>query len=161
MAIYPIGGRFCLGELHAGGEMLELMPPLEDLFHYDELGMDPETGLLLYKGKFDPETGTIMEPQLLFNSRPSASAENHLEIVRKKPLEAIGQSQSSDDGVFSIYRNWRNPKYMELRYVFVRDNIGVDYEGVSCGTPGATRICLGGPDEYMGLDAGPYWTPPC
>ncbi len=131
--------------------MLELMPPQEDLFHYDELGMDPETGLLMYMGKFDRATVTIMEPQLLFNSRPSEPAENYLEIVRKKPLEAIGQTQSSGDGVFSIFRDWRNPKCMELRYVFVRDNITVDHEGVSCGTPGATRICLGDPEEYMGL----------
>ncbi|MGA2735579.1 MAG: hypothetical protein ABSG35_23670 [Syntrophobacteraceae bacterium] len=82
--------------------MLELMPPQEDLFHYDELGMDPETGLLMYNGKFDRQTWTIMEPQLLFNSRPSAPSEIHLDTSRKKPLEAIGQTQSSDDGVFSI-----------------------------------------------------------
>ncbi len=127
------------------------MPPQEDTFHFDELGMDPETGLLMYNGKFDRETWTIMEPQLLFNSRPSEPAENHLEIVRKKPLEVIGRTQSSDDGVFSIYRDWRNPKYIELRYVFIRDSILVEHEGVSCGTPGAARICLGDPEEYMGL----------
>jgi hypothetical protein len=129
--------------------MLELMPPQEDTFHYDELGIDPETGLLMYKGKFDPETGTIMEPQFLFNSRPSAPSEDHLETSRKKPLEATGRTQSSAEGSSLIYRNWRNPRYLELRYAYVRDNFIVDHEGVSCGTPGATRICLGDPDEYM------------
>jgi hypothetical protein len=56
----------------------------------------------MYNGKFDRQTWTIMEPQLLFNSRPSAPSEIHLDTSRKKPLEAIGQTQSSDDGVFSI-----------------------------------------------------------
>ncbi len=150
MAVYPIGGRFRLVELQAGGtKMLELMPPQEDTFHYDELGLDPETGLLLYKGKFDRETGTIMEPQLLFNSVPSAPSENHLETSRKKPLETIGRTQSSAEVSPLLFQGWRNPKYQELRYVYVRDNIIVDHEGVSCGTPGATRICLGDPDEYM------------
>ena len=129
--------------------MLELMPPRQDTFHYDELGIDPQTGLLLYKGKFDRETGTIMEPQLLFNSRPSEPAEDHLETSKKKPVEAIGRTQNSAEGSSLSYRNWRNPQYPELRYVYIRDTMIVDHEGVSCGTPGAVRICLGDPDEYM------------
>ncbi len=87
--------------------------------------------------------------QLLFNSNPSAPSENHLETSRKKPLEAIGRTQSSVEGAPLPYKGWRNPNYQELRYVYVRDKIILDHEGVSCGTPGATRICLGDPDEYM------------
>ena len=64
--------------------MVELIPPQEDTFHINELGIDPETGLLMYNGKFDQDTGTIMEPQLLFNSRPSAPSENHSRDVEKE-----------------------------------------------------------------------------
>lgn len=150
MTIYPIGVRFCVGEWKAGGrKMVELIPPREDTFHINELGIDPQTGLLMYNGKFDRDTGTIMEPQLLFNSRPSAPSENHSETSRKKPLQAIGPPQSSVESAPLLYQGWRNPNYQELRYVYVRDNIIVDHEGVSCGTPGATRICLGAPDDYM------------
>ncbi len=128
--------------------MLELISPQEETFHLDELVLDPETGLLMYKGKFNQDTGTIMEPQLLFNSYPSAPSENHLETSGKKPLEATGRTQSSTQDA-PFYLGWRNPNYQELRYVYVRNNIIVDHEGVSCGTPGATGICVGDPDEYI------------
>jgi hypothetical protein len=129
--------------------MFEFIPSQDELFHLDEVDLDPETGLLMYKGKFNQDTGTIIEPQLLFNSNPLAPAENHLETSRMKPLEAIGRTQSSVEGAPLFCRGWRNPNYEELRYVYVRDGIIVDHEGVSCGTPGAVQICLGDPDDYM------------
>jgi len=128
--------------------MLELISPQEETFRLDEVVRDPETGLLMYKGKFNQDTGTIIEPQLLFNSNPSAPSEDHLETSRKKPPEATGRTQSSaQDAPFFL--GWRNPNYQELRYVYVKNNIIVDHEGVSCGLPGATGICLGDPDEYI------------
>ncbi|MFZ0929781.1 MAG: JAB domain-containing protein [Syntrophobacteraceae bacterium] len=128
--------------------MFELISLQEKAFRPDEVVLDPETGLLMYEGKFNYDTGTIIEPQLLFNSNPSAPAENHLETSRKKPPDAIGRTQSSAQGA-PFYLGWRNPKYQSLRYVYVRNNIIVDHEGVSCGTPGATGICLGDPDQYI------------
>ncbi len=129
--------------------MFELIPPQEKTFHPDEVVYDPESGLLRYKGKFDEETGTIMEPQLLFNGNPSLQLENHLETSKEKSPEAISPTKNGSGDAPLIFGGWRNPKYEELRYVYVRNEIIVDHEGVSCGTPGATRICLGDPDEYM------------
>jgi hypothetical protein len=130
-------------------KMFELIPPRENSFHPDEVVFDSKTGLLLYKGKFDKETGTIIEPQLLFNGNPSLPLEDPLEAPKEKPREAIGPTKSSSEDSPLLYGGWRNPNYEELRYVYVRDGIIVDHEGVSCGIPGAAGICLGHPDEYM------------
>jgi hypothetical protein len=129
--------------------MFELMPSQDMALCPGEVTLDAETCLLMYKGKFDQETGTIIEPQLLFNSNPPRPFDIPSEASEKRPAEGIGQTESRFVNGPLPYEGWRNPKHVELRYVYLRDQIIVDHEGVSCGTPGATTICLGDPDGYM------------
>ena len=128
--------------------MFELVPLQGKTLRRGEVALDTETGLLMYRGKFDRETGTIMEPQLLFNSSPSVPFEVPSKTPEKRRVEAT--PTTSGYGYSPLLQpGWRNPKYQALRYVYIKNYIIVDHEGVSCGTPGATRICLGNPDEYM------------
>ena len=49
---------------------------VEKTYSPEEYERDPESGCLRYKGSFDPKTGSIVEPFLLYNSR-------HLQLSEK------------------------------------------------------------------------------
>jgi hypothetical protein len=63
--------------------------------------------------------------------------------IEKKPVEIIGLPVESYKDLAVIAQAWRNPKYEELRYVYIRDGSIVDHEGVTCRLPMMSHAFLG------------------
>jgi hypothetical protein len=69
--------------------------------------------------------------------------------IEKKPVNIIGLSVRSYVDMAVLAQGWRNPYYEELRYVFIKDGIIVDHEGVTCKHPACTGYYLDDFDEYI------------
>jgi hypothetical protein len=63
--------------------------------------------------------------------------------IEKKPVEVINLPVESHADFAVIAQAWRNPNYEELRYVYARQGIIVDHEGVTCRLPMTSRAFLG------------------
>jgi hypothetical protein len=64
------------------------------------------------------------DPPLLSNEKPSWKS--------KKPACIIGQSLKNFDDLIGCVHGWQNPEYEKLRYVYIKDSVIVDSEGVTC-----------------------------
>ena len=62
--------------------------------------------------------------------------------LERGPVDVIGQEVNSYAELADLAQIWRNPQYEEFRYVFVKDGIVVDHEGVTCRLPGSTKAFL-------------------
>jgi hypothetical protein len=58
---------------------------VEKTYSREEYERDPESGCLRYKGSFDPKTGRIVEPFLLYNSRHLQLSEKPSGASKKSP----------------------------------------------------------------------------
>ncbi len=67
--------------------------------------------------------------------------------IEEKPVEIIGLQMTDRDSLASLAQVWRNPNYEELHYVYIRDGIIVDHEGVTCRLPMMSHAFLGDPVE--------------
>ncbi len=69
--------------------------------------------------------------------------------IKKIAVEIIGLPVKSDADLAVLAQSWRNPNYEELRYVYIRNGVIVDHEGVTCRLPMASKAFLG--DSVEGI----------
>jgi antirestriction protein ArdC/phage/plasmid primase-like uncharacterized protein/predicted ABC-type ATPase/proteasome lid subunit RPN8/RPN11/predicted RNA methylase len=69
--------------------------------------------------------------------------------IERQPVQIIGQQVKSFADVADLAQGWRNPNYEELRYIYVKNGVVVDHEGVTCRLPGSTSCYTGNFDDYM------------
>ena len=69
--------------------------------------------------------------------------------IGERPVEISGLSFKSHADAALLTQAWRNPNYEELRYVYSRQGIIIDHEGVTCRLPMTTRAFLG--DRMEGI----------
>jgi hypothetical protein len=69
--------------------------------------------------------------------------------IAKRPVEVISLPVNSHADLAVLAQGWRNPNYEELRYVYMRQGIIVDHEGVTCRLPMMSKAFLG--DRLEGI----------
>ena len=69
--------------------------------------------------------------------------------IERQPVQIIGQPIKSFADVADLAQGWRNPNYEELRYIYVKNGVVVDHEGVTCRLPGSTSYYTGNVDDYV------------
>ncbi len=67
--------------------------------------------------------------------------------IEKRPVEIIGLPVTGPDDLAVLAQGWRNPNYEEMRYVFIKDGIIIDHEGVTCRLPMMSRTYIGNQSE--------------
>jgi antirestriction protein ArdC/phage/plasmid primase-like uncharacterized protein/predicted RNA methylase len=70
--------------------------------------------------------------------------------IERQPVQIIGQQVKSFADVADLAQGWRNPNYEEMRYIYVKNGVVVDHEGVTCRLPGSTSYFTGNVDDYVG-----------
>ncbi len=55
--------------------------------------------------------------------------------IARRPVEILGLPIKCYVDFVLLAQQWRNPNYEELRYVYVKDNVIVDHEGITCRHP--------------------------
>ncbi|GEM_PF-1715490 len=102
----------------------------------------------LNRGIFEQNDSGILNgtdpPNTEYTTRGKTFPEIDLEI-EKKPVEMIGLQMTDHHSLARLAQVWRNPNYEELRYVYVKDGIIVDHEGVTCRLPMMSSAFLGDP----------------
>ena len=63
--------------------------------------------------------------------------------IERQPVQIIGQPIKSFGDVADLAQGWRNPNYEELRYIYVKNGVVVDHEGVTCRLPGSYEFLHG------------------
>ena len=69
--------------------------------------------------------------------------------IERQPVQIIGQPIKSFADVADLAQGWRNPNYEELRYIYVKNGVVVDHEGVTCRLPGSTSYYTGNVHDYV------------
>ena len=69
--------------------------------------------------------------------------------IERQPVQIIGQPIKSYADVADLAQGWRNPNYEELRYIYVKNGVVVDHEGVTCRLPGSTSYYTGNVEDYV------------
>jgi len=55
--------------------------------------------------------------------------------IARRPVEILGLPIKCYVDFVLLAQQWRNPNYEELRYVYLKDNVIVDHEGITCRHP--------------------------
>ena len=76
-------------------------------------------------------------------TEPCTTVGKEFQEIAKKPVEIISLPVRSHSDLAVLAQGWRNPNYEELRYVYVRDGIIVDHEGITCRLPMMSHAFLG------------------
>ncbi len=69
--------------------------------------------------------------------------------IERQPVQIIGQQVKSFADVADLAQGWRNPNYEELRYIYLKNGVVVDHEGVTCRLPGSTSYYTGNAHDYL------------
>ena len=69
--------------------------------------------------------------------------------IERQLVQIIGQQVKSFADVADLAQGWRNPNYEEMRYIYVKNGVVVDHEGVTCRLPGSTSCYTGNFDDYV------------
>ncbi|SPF35512.1 hypothetical protein SBDP1_1350011 [Syntrophobacter sp. SbD1] len=69
--------------------------------------------------------------------------------IDEKPVEIIDMPIEGHAVLALLAQQWRNPKYEELRYVYVKQGIIVDHEGITCRLPTVSKAFIG--DRLEGI----------
>ena len=99
----------------------------------DEVEYDPETDIIWQKPKFDWATGW---PDQLPDWNPAWKP-------KRKPVKTMGHSLRSFADLAVLTRAWRKPIYKNIRYLYVKDGVIVEYERVRRRLP-ANALSLAG-----------------
>lgn len=59
--------------------------------------------------------------------------------IERNPVPIVGQQINSAADLAELAQQWRNPNYEELRYIFVKDGVVLDHEGVTCRAVSSSR----------------------
>ena len=120
-----------------------------DLFYrnYTYVVFSPDqVKLPLNRGIFEQNDSSV------FNNTDRSKAQYTIlaqvfQKIKKIAVEIIGLPVKSYADLAVLAQGWRNPNYEELRYVYIRDGIIVDHEGVTCRLPMMSHAFLGDPVE--------------
>ncbi|MGA2404009.1 MAG: transglycosylase SLT domain-containing protein, partial [Syntrophobacteraceae bacterium] len=69
--------------------------------------------------------------------------------IEIKPIQLINLPVRSYVDLAVLAQGWRNPHYEELRYVFIKDGVIVDHEGVTCMHPGYSMPYWGDAAQFI------------
>ena len=69
--------------------------------------------------------------------------------IERQPVQIIGQQVKSFADVADLAQGWRNPNYEEMRYIYIKNGVVVDHEGVTCRLPGSTSYYTGNVHDYL------------
>ena len=117
----------------------------------EDIVLDPETGIVWYKARFDPKTRELINPMRLrqpeggffcrdgkFDPNTGSPIDTNvllrLDFMWKpqgKPAKIIGPPLRSLADLAALAWTWRKPRYKKLRHVYVDDGSIVDYEGAT------------------------------
>ncbi len=105
----------------------------------------------LNRGIFEQDDSGILNKANLSNVEDTTIGKTFQieQEIEKKPVEIIGLQMTDHGSLARLAQVWRNPNYEEARYVYVRDGIIVDHEGVTCRLPMMTQAFLG--DSWAGI----------
>ena len=90
----------------------------------DEVEYDPDSGVLWYQGRFDPKTCLILEPYPLGQSDVKWGP-------KRKRVKTIRHPLKNFADLAVLTRAWRKPIYKNLRYLYVKDGVIVEYVRVT------------------------------
>jgi hypothetical protein len=116
----------------------------------EDVGLDPESGLVWHKARFDPKTGKLLNPMRLrqpdsafafvvrdYKRDPNthimfeADLQFRPEFMwkpKKRPFKMIGFSLERLEDLAPLTRASRNLRYKNLRHVYLKDYTIVDFE---------------------------------
>ncbi len=103
----------------------------------DEVEYDPETDIIWHKKKFDWATGW---PDQLPDWNPPWKP-------RRKPVKTTGHPLRSFADLAVLTRAWRKPIYKNLRYLYVKNDVIVEYERARRRVPANAPSLAGAPGE--------------
>lgn len=69
--------------------------------------------------------------------------------IGERPVEVVNLPVKSHGDLVVLAQHWRNPNYEELRYVYIRQGIIVNQEGVTCRLPMRSQAFLG--NQWEGI----------
>ncbi len=89
----------------------------------DEVEYDPDTDLVWYKAKVDEDNPGPEFPELMLICDPPWKP-------KSKRIRTIGHPLRNFADLGVLTRAWRKPTYKNLRYLYIKDGVIVEYEGV-------------------------------
>lgn len=103
----------------------------------DEVEYDPDTDIIWQKHKFDWATGW---PEHLPDWNPAWKP-------KRKPVKTMGHSLRNFADLAVLTRAWRKPIYKNIRYLYVKDGVIVEYERVRRRLPANALLLAEDPIE--------------
>ncbi|MFZ0945820.1 MAG: hypothetical protein WB930_09115 [Syntrophobacteraceae bacterium] len=127
--------------------------------HPDEVKYDEDADLLWYERRFDwdcPATGCTMQ---MHDPNPTWKP-------KRKPVKTMGHPFRSFADLAVLTRAWRKSIYKNIRYLYVKDGVIVDYERARRRVPANALSLAGDPrkarkhikERFAGLGADSFFT---